>query len=111
MKKNYPVIVDPRVDRQLDDAYIWWAKNRSPEQAGRWYRGISTRIRALASTADRYGVARENDRFPYEVRQMLIGRGRNFTHRVLFTIRTDSVYVLAVRHVSQRLLKPEDLID
>jgi plasmid stabilization system protein ParE len=103
------LIVDPRVDGQLDRAYLWWARNRSPEQAGRWYRSISVRINALVSTAGRYALAPENDRFSYEIRQMLVGLGRRPTHRVLFTIRSDSVYVLAVRHVSQRLLKPEDL--
>ena len=98
-------------DANLDQAYLWWANNRSPEQAGLWYRAISKRMRALATTAQRYALARENYRFPFEVRQMMFGVGRRPTHRVLFTIRDDDVYVIAVRHVSQRLLKPEDLAD
>ena len=110
MNPKRRLIIDPRVEDELNSAYLWWARNRSHEQAGRWYRAISVRIKALVSTAGRYGLAREDYRFLYEIRQMLFGLGRRPTHRVLFTIREDSIYVFAVRHVAQRLLNPEDLV-
>jgi plasmid stabilization system protein ParE len=98
-------------EANLNEAYLWWAKHRSAEQAGRWYRAIITRINALSKTARRYSLALENDRFSFEVRQMLFGLGRRPTHRVLFTIRDNDVYVIAIRHVSQRLLRPGDLVE
>ncbi len=103
------LVLDPRVYDQLDEAYLWWAKNRSAEQAGRWFRGIEEAINGLVDNPWRHPVAIENDRFSHELRQLLFGLGRRPTHRILFTIRPDSVYVLAVRHVAQDAIEPDDL--
>lgn len=104
-----PLVFHPRVYEQLDDAYLWWAKHRSPEQAGRWYRGIEQAINGLKSNPERHGLAVENAQVPIELRQLLYGLGRRPTHRVLFTIRPDCVYVLAVLHVAQDAIDVDDL--
>jgi plasmid stabilization system protein ParE len=104
-----PVIVRPRAAAQLDAAYAWWAEHRSAEQAGRWFRDIIAAIERIGENPTRYAKPAEAIRFPFEVREMLFGLGRRPTHRVLFTIRPDSVYVLSVRHVSQDSTGFEDL--
>lgn len=104
-----PLVFHPRVYEQLDNAYLWWAQHRSPEQAGRWYRGIEQAINGLKEKPERQGLAAEDGQVPIELRQILFGIGRRPTHRVLFTIRPDCVYVLSVLHVAQDAVGPDDL--
>ena len=40
---------------------------------------------------------------------MNFGLGSKLTHRALFVIRPDMVYVIAIRHLAQRSLRPDDL--
>jgi hypothetical protein len=46
---------------------------------------------------------------PYTVRQLLYGIGRKPTHRAVFEVRGDTVYVLAVRHLAQDDLSADEL--
>ena len=92
------------------DAFSWWAKHRSSEQAGRWLAGIERTINRLEENADQHPLAAESPRFPEEIRQLNFGLGRRPTHRVLFSIRPKSIYVFSVRHVAQGTIEPDDLI-
>jgi plasmid stabilization system protein ParE len=103
------VVLHPRVYDELDDAYLWWAKNRSPLQAGRWFRGIWAAIQKLTTKPEHHPLAIENDRFPNEVRELRFGLGRRPSHRVLFSIRPDCIFVFKLRHVSQDAVDPDDL--
>ena len=104
-----PVIVAPRVYSELDEIQSWWAINRSADQATRWLRDIEAAINDLSTNYSHQAVAAENRRFPFELRQLNFGLGRQPSHRILFTIRPECVYILAVRHVSQQQLGPDDL--
>ena len=44
---SYTVLITPEAERQLRENAEWWAKNRSAEQAERWYDGF---MRSLEST-------------------------------------------------------------
>ena len=103
------VVLTRRAERELEDATDWWAEHRSPDQAARWYAGFSEAIAALAEHPDRYPLAPENGRFPYEMRELHYGLGSHPTHRAVFTIRPDMVLVLTIRHASQAELTGEDL--
>jgi hypothetical protein len=52
---------------------------------------------------------RENDTFAYEVRQLAYGLGRRFTHRAVFTIRENDIVILAIRHLAQSDILPDDV--
>ena len=106
---KYRVVVDPRIHDQLREACRWWAENRSAEQAEQWYEGISKAIESLGENPLRHGLAPEDESFPIEVRNVLYGLSRKPTHRAIFTIRPDMVYVFSVRHVAQKPLTPDDL--
>lgn len=105
---TYRVILNERAEGQLEAAFRWWAENRSPEQATRWYNGFLDALHGLQEKPDRFGLAREDSSFPVSVRQLLYGAGRRVTHRALFTIRDDMVYVFSIRHVAQKDLSPDD---
>jgi plasmid stabilization system protein ParE len=106
---NRPVVVSTRADEEIESIGRWWAQNRSAQQAKRWVDGILRAIEKLAATADRCSKATENDQLPFEVRQLNFGLGRRPTHRVLFTLRPECIYVLTVIHVAQDAVGLEDI--
>ena len=106
---THRVVLTDRAHEQLEAGYRWWAENRSHTQADRWYNAFADAIESLSSNPDRHGISGEKDRFPYEIRDLYFGIGRGRTHLAVFTIRGDMVLVLAVRHLAQRDLTPEDL--
>ena len=70
-----------------------------------------TRWRSFAAYPERCPLAVENDKFPDEIRESLYGKSgkRRHKHRIIFTIREDTVHVLYVRHTARdddRTLRP-----
>jgi len=104
-----PVLVRPRAEQQLLEIAKWWAENRSTEQADQWLTGIVDGIKSLADSADKCPLASESTGLPFEVRELRFGLSSRPTHRVLFTIREDCVYVILIRHLAQRPIDIEDL--
>jgi hypothetical protein len=68
-------------------------------------------IESLSQMPNRCSLARENENFILEIRQLLYGRGRNL-YRVLFTILDGDVFstvrVLHIRHRLQKTIGEED---
>ena len=104
------VILEPRAENDLHDAAAWWAEHRSAEQAQRWYEGFVQALDSLGENPGRWPLARENAKFPYELRELHYGLGSRPTHRAVFTIRADAVVVLTIRHAAQQEIVPEDLL-
>ena len=104
-----PVVVGPRADAQIDQAFAWWAKHRSADQANQWLQGILAAIEGICENPARYSKYSESQRFPFDVREMHFGLGRRVTHRVLFTVRPECIYVLMVLHLARDAVGPDDL--
>lgn len=104
-----PVHQHPRVEAAIEAGFCWWSKYRSPQQAARWYNCFRDALESLSVNGGRLPLAAENDLFPFEVRQLNFGLGPKPTHRALFVIRPDMVYVIAIRHLAQQPLRPDDL--
>jgi plasmid stabilization system protein ParE len=103
------VVLSPKASTSLHQSAQWWADNRSPEQAQRWYDGFVAALDSLGTNPHRCGLARENRRFSYETRELLYGIGSRPTHRAVYTIRPDMVFVVAIRHVTQDDLAADDV--
>jgi plasmid stabilization system protein ParE len=84
-----------------------WIASQSPEAAARWANGFQRVLQSLRSNPRRCGHANEHQKVPFELRQLLYGRRRNY--RAIFTIRGDEVVVLAIRHAARQDLSAEDL--
>ena len=106
---SYTVVLTDRAHAELEAAHSWCAEHRSRAQAAQWYNALADAIESLANDPDRCPISRENNQFPYEIRDLYFGIGRRRTHRAVFTIRKDLVLVLAIRHLAQQDLSPDDL--
>jgi plasmid stabilization system protein ParE len=100
-------ITDP-AEQDIQRNYQWWRDNRDPEQAEKWYDSIYPAIASLNQMPRRCAFAREQEMFSGELRQLYFGIGRRATHRIVFTLREDKVFVLAVLHQSQERFRVAD---
>lgn len=100
---NYAVNVTPSAKRDLAEVCTWIGRD-SPFQAARWYDGITRAILSLGESPRRCPRAVESEDLPVEVRSL-----RFKSHRILFTIGADAVYVLRVRHAARRPITTSEL--
>ena len=86
----------------------WLRDEASPAVAEKWLTGLYKAIGTLQTRPSRCPLAAENHKFPEEIRVLLYGRPgkRKHKHRIIFTIRDDTVYVLFVRHTARDELEP-----
>jgi plasmid stabilization system protein ParE len=103
----FQVEITPVAAAQIDRAYRWY-REQNPDFADLWFRGLMNTVATLQKQPQRCGLAVEHEIFPEEVRQLLYGKTKN-VHRLLFTIRDTTVYLLYVRHSAQSLLTLDDI--
>jgi plasmid stabilization system protein ParE len=101
------VLIAERAQQEAQSNHDWWAEHRSAEQAARWYGEFMKAAASLSRNPERCCLAMEDDRFPYELRQLNFGIGRRATHRLVYTIRPQDVVILHVRHLAQEAIEPE----
>lgn len=104
---NYEVVLTDEADRNVRSILAWYV-DRTESAASRWYHEYTTAVAALSNEPTRYGLARENEKFPIELRQFVFGCGRRKTHRIIYAVRPDRVVIYAVRHVAQQGWRAED---
>ncbi|MFN0196553.1 MAG: type II toxin-antitoxin system RelE/ParE family toxin [Planctomycetaceae bacterium] len=102
-------MIMPRAAADIEANAGWWAANHSVEQAWRWFDTVYDQLKSLSNFPESHGLSFENDDFPYEIRDKLIGLGSHPSYRAVFTIRDVTVFVLTVRRASQDVLRPSQL--
>lgn len=104
---KYRVEISSVAEAEADGAFLRLSQVTSPAKASQWYSGLLQAIESLSQMPKRCPLARENEYFSQEIRQLLYGRGRN-SYRVLFTVLEEqnlsTVRVLHIRHVSQQTI-------
>jgi len=105
---KYKVSLTSRAERDRENAFNWYAANYSKAFATQWFNGITRAMRTLSTNPHRCHKAHENDRFPFQLYELLYGKRQN-KHRILFRVYKDVVLVLHIRHSAQRDLTVEDL--
>jgi plasmid stabilization system protein ParE len=100
---TYRIVVEPAAEREIRSAVRWKTENASAAVAARWYNGLTKKIDSLRRQPSRCPLAAENDQFPEEIRELLYGPPgkRKHKHRIIFTIREDTVHILYVRHTAR----------
>jgi plasmid stabilization system protein ParE len=91
--KRYAVVLELSAQENVRRSYDWGCRVWGKREAQRWVRELRTAIsKQLSLVPKGFPLAPEDDEFPEEIRQMIVGR-----YRVLFTIRKSKVHVLHVR--------------
>ncbi len=70
----------------------------------RWRQRLHEKLRPLITMPSACGLAPEDEFSDREIRQLLVG-----SYRLLFTVRTDRVLVLTVRHGARRLMARDEI--
>ncbi|MBD2198924.1 MULTISPECIES: type II toxin-antitoxin system RelE/ParE family toxin [Calothrix] len=104
---KYRIEISSVAEAEADRAFLQLSQLTSPSKASQWYAGLLLVIESLSQMPKRCSLARENEYFSQEIRQILYGRGRN-SYRILFTIlenqEVSTVRVLHIRHAAQQTL-------
>ncbi|MEX0271988.1 type II toxin-antitoxin system RelE/ParE family toxin [Leptolyngbyaceae cyanobacterium UHCC 1019] len=107
---KYRIDISSVAESEADKAFLRLSQLTSPTKASQWYSGLLQAIESLSQMPKRCPLARENEYFSQEIRQLLYGRGRN-SYRILFTIldgqETSTVRILHIRYGSQQTLGKE----
>lgn len=106
---KYHVVILSRASQDIERNANWWAQNHSAEQAAEWRDAIYHQLRSLDTLPESYAFSSENGRFPYALREKLVGLGSHRTYRAIFTIKDSTVYVLTVRSGSQNFVTRFDI--
>ena len=90
----------------IQEAFAWWAENRSAIQTAEWYEQIFEAIATLERMPERCPLVPETELSRSDIRQLLFGIGKRPTHRIVFhfDIDADTVTILRVRHHAQDAL-------
>lgn len=98
---NYRIEISSIAEAEADSAFLRLPQISSSVKASQWYAGLLEAIASLSQMPKRCPLARENERFSQELRQLLYGRGRN-SYRIIFTILEgediSTVRILHMRH-------------
>lgn len=107
---RYDIEISSVAEADADSAFLRLSQVVSPAKASQWYSGLLQAIESLSQMPKRCPLARENEYFSQEIRQLLYGRGRN-SYRILFTIvegqDMSTVRILHIRYASQMTLGEE----
>jgi plasmid stabilization system protein ParE len=90
-------------EREAEAILEWLLSQHAGDTGIRWFLALDEAIASLATFPERCHLAPENATFPFEVRQLLYGR-KPHVYRILFTIESETVYVLHIRHGRRRPL-------
>ena len=104
---NYHIEISSVAEVEADRAFLRMSQATSIEKASQWYAGLLKAIESLSQMPKRCSLARENDYFSKQIRQLLYSKGRS-CYRILFTIiesnDISTVRVLHIRHAAQQTL-------
>jgi plasmid stabilization system protein ParE len=88
--KPFTVIISPRAENDIEHNARWWAEHHNAAEAAVWFYSVRRQILSLQNVPESHGLSNENDDFPYEIRDLLIGLGSRPSYQAVFTIHTES---------------------
>lgn len=104
---KYHIKISSVAEVEADSAFLLLSQVTSPTKASQWYAELLQAIASLSQMPKRCSLARENQYFSQEIRQLLYRRGRH-SYRIIFTIlegqEVSTVRILHIRHATQQTL-------
>ena len=102
---TYQIRLADSAKADLREVTRWIRDEVSPAAADKWLNGLIEAAQTLKRQPLRCPLAAESEKFPEEIRLLLLGN-RKAKYRILFTIREDTVVILYVRHVARDEVEP-----
>jgi plasmid stabilization system protein ParE len=102
---SYQIEILPQALSEIEESFRWVADNVSAITAELWYEDLLEAVRSLESFPHRCTIAPEAQEFQQEIRQLWIGKSRNY--RALFIVEANQVFILHIRHSSRTFLKKD----
>lgn len=99
----YRVEIAPTAEQEIETVFQL-IRADSPANADRWRLELADIVNHLRLFPEGCGLAPENDRVDFEVRQTFHG-----VYRILLTIEDDRVVILHFRHGAQRPLRKRQM--
>ena len=96
---SYSIEIMPQALNEIETAYRWIANNRGTEHVECWYEELNEAIESLNNFPNRCPIVSRPNPTSTVIRQLKV---KNY--RILFSVGTSIVSIVAVRHVRQRLL-------
>jgi plasmid stabilization system protein ParE len=93
----FRVEISLQAERDAEQILEWLLSQKSGQAGIDWFLAMDDAFASLSEFPQRCPIAPESPRFPFEVRQLFYG-GKPDVYRILFTISTDVVTVLHIRH-------------
>jgi plasmid stabilization system protein ParE len=88
---------------------LTWLQSQSAAKAGElWFAALWKAIDTLEASPDRCSLAVEAEEIGQEIRELLFGR-RRVKYRILFQVRSNTVYILRIWHSARNAIRGEDL--
>lgn len=106
---NFRLIILPQAKADVRRNAEWWAHHHSSEQAARWLDAVQSQMETIVDFPESHSLSAENDDFPYEIREKLVGLGSRPGYRAVFTIKDETIYVLTVRRGAEDVLRPDQV--
>jgi plasmid stabilization system protein ParE len=99
---SYQIEISSVAEAEIDAVFLRLSQAASPDSARQWHDGLLKAIASLSTMPNRCAIARENEYFSQEIRQLLYGKNRN-AYRILFTVLEEfsTVRIPHVRNSSQ----------
>ena len=102
---KYQVQFSPTARQEILEAFDYIRTDRqAPINAARWLDGMIQAINDLTHYPEGCALARENDEFKEDLRQLVYK-----SHRVIFDVAGDTVRIHRVVHTARRNLEPGGL--
>jgi plasmid stabilization system protein ParE len=93
----FRVEISLQAERDAEQILEWLLSQKSGQAGLAWFLALDDAFASLSEFPERCPIAPESARFPFEVRQLFYGR-KPHIYRILFSISSDVVTVLHIRH-------------
>ena len=94
---SYSIEIMPRAFNEIEAAYRWIANNLGTEYVERWDEELNEALESLSNFPNRCPIVPRPKSASTVIRQLKV---KNY--RILFSVGTSVVSIVAVRHVRQR---------
>ena len=106
---SFRVEFETEARRDIEKESRYLRREVGARAENRWRSQVDRFLIQLETDPHRYARAEEADDLQRDLRELIIGKKRGTTHRVLFTIRGNLVVVHRIRQAAQDRLNDDDL--